>query len=284
MTSVLLFTLLLSSASSAVAQSDATREDLAKLQADLQNLEADLGSAAPDALSSSQRERVERIREEAIYFKVKARKHHEAMEQGTGIPRDELRDLRLEISDLRNEIRPHLKAPAETTVTIPAGTEIELRLEDLLSSETAKPGDTFTATAAAPIVREDRVAIEAGSPFGGRVELVDQAGSRTDRTARLLLVVNEVEHQGKSYEVAATVTGASERLETGLGSEAKKIGIGAGLGTVLGAILGGKKGAVIGATVGGTGAILGTEGNEVELPSGTILRLRLDRDLTVAAR
>jgi hypothetical protein len=169
-------------------------------------------------------------------------------------------------------------------VTIPAGTEIELRLEDLLSSETAKAGDRFTASAAEPILRGDRVAIEAGSPFRGRVELVDPVGGRTDRTARLLLVVSEVEHQGKSYEIAATVTGASERLETGLGSEAKKIGIGAGLGTVLGAILGGKKGAVIGATVGGTGAILGTEGNEVELPSGTILQLRLDRDLTIAAR
>jgi hypothetical protein len=284
MTSVFLFTVLLSSAPSAFAQTDAGEEELAKLQADLQNLEADLGSVSPDALSSSQRERVERIREEAIYLKVKARKHQEGMEQGTGIPRDEVRDLRLEISDLRNEIRPHLRVPAETTVTIPAGTSIELRLEDLLSSETAKPGDTFTASAAAPVLRGDRVAIEAGSPFRGKVELVDTAGGRTDRTARLLLVVNEVDHLGKSYEVAATVTGASERLETGLGSEAKKIGIGAGLGTVLGAILGGKKGAVIGATVGGTGAILGTEGNEVELPSGTILELRLDRDLTLPAR
>jgi hypothetical protein len=265
-----------------IAQGDATESDLAKLQADLQNLEADLGSVAPDALSSSQRERVEHIREEAVYLKVKARKHQEAKGEGTGIPRDEVRDLRLDISDLRNEIRPHIARSSEA-LAIPAGTEIELCLEDSLSSETANPGDRFTATAAAPIVRGKGVALEAGSPFRGRVESVDRVGGRTDRTAKLLLVVDELEHQGKSYLVAATVISASERLETGLGSEAKKIGIGAGLGTVLGAILGGKKGAVIGATVGGTGAILGTEGNEVELPHGTILRVRLDRDLTLPA-
>ncbi len=287
MPTVWLLTLLLAFVPSAFAQTDATEDDLAKLQADLQNLEADLGLVAPDALSPSQRERVERIREEAIYLNVKARKHQEAMGsegEGTGIPRDEVRDLRLDVSDLRNELRPHLTraAEAEAATTIPAGTELELRLEESLSSETAKPGDRFSATCAAPVLRGNRVAIEAGSVFRGRVELVDQAGRGTDRTARLLLVVDEVEYQGKSYDVAATVTDASERLETGLGSEAKKIGIGAGLGSVLGAILGGKKGAVIGATVGGTGAILGTEGNEVELPHGTILRLRLDRDLVLS--
>jgi hypothetical protein len=285
MTTVRLLTLLLALVPSAFAQTDATEDDLAKLQADLQNLEADLGLVAPDALSPSERERVERIREEAIYINVKARKHQEASpEGGTGIERDEVRDLRLDISDLRNDIRPHLtRAEAGAPpITVPAGTELELRLEESLSSETAKPGDRFTAMAAAPVLLGNRVAIEAGSSFRGRVELVDQAGGRTDRTARLLLVVEEVEHQGKSYDVSATVTGASERLETGLGSEAKKIGIGAGLGSVLGAILGGKKGAVIGATVGGTGAILGTEGNEVELPHGTILKLRLDHDLILS--
>jgi hypothetical protein len=284
-TSVLILTLFLASAPSAIPQSDATEEDVAKLQADLQNLEADLGSIAPEAISSAQRERVERIREEAIYIKVKARKHQEEGGKGTGISRDEVRDLRLDISDLRNEIRPQIarSKQAETSTTIPAGTEIELRLEDLLSSETANPGDRFTATAAAPVLRGNAVAIEAGSLFRGRVESVDRVGGRTDRTAKLLLVVDELEQHGKSYDVAATVVGASERLETGLGSEVKKIGIGAGLGSVLGAILGGKKGAVIGATVGGGGAILGTTGNEVELPSGTILQLRLDRDLTLPA-
>jgi hypothetical protein len=113
------------------------------------------------------------------------------------------------------------------------------------------------------------------------VELVDQASGRTDRTAKLVLAIDQLERGGDTHTVTATVVRASERLETGVGSEAKKIGIGAGLGTIFGAVLGGKKGAAIGAAVGGGGSILATEGNEVELPRGTILYLRLDRDLTL---
>jgi hypothetical protein len=136
-------------------------------------------------------------------------------------------------------------------------------------------------TAAEPITGGNVVAIEAGSLFWSRVELVDQAGRGTDRTAKLVLAVDRLEQGGTTYSITATVVGASERLKTGIGSEVKKVGIGAGLGTVLGAVIGGKKGAVICAVVGAGGSILATEGNEVELPRGTILYLRLDRDLTL---
>jgi hypothetical protein len=225
---------------------------------------------------------VDRIREEAIYLKVKAEKNEGDL---SGIASDEIRDLRLAISDLRNEIRPQIvaSAPAESSRTLSSGTEIDLRLEDSLTSETANVGDRFEAAAASPVMVGERVALDAGTLFRGKVELVDEAGKGTDRTARLVLAVDEVEYGGQTYDVDGTIVGASEDLETGIGSEVKKIGIGAGLGTVLGAILGGKKGAVIGATVGGAGVILGTEGNEVELPRGTILKLRLDRDLTFPA-
>ncbi len=282
MTTVFFLTLFLAAAPVATAGNDAIEEDLLKLQADLQNLEADLSSPLSDALSSSERDRVERIREEAIYLRVKARKNED---DPGAISHDEIRDLRLEIADLRNDIRPKLTRAADATAppSLEAGTEIELRLEDALGSETSSVGDRFTATTAAPILRGDRVVLDAGTTFHGRVEAVDEAGRGTDRTAKLVLVVEELRYDGKTYDVEGTIVGASEDLETGLDTEVKKIGIGAGLGTVLGAILGGKKGAVIGATVGGAGAILGTEGNEVELPRGTILRFRLDRDLAVPA-
>ncbi len=282
MTTVFFLTLFLAAAPVATAGNDAIEDDLLKLQADLQNLEADLSSPLSDALSSSERDRVERIREEAIYLRVKARKNED---DPGAISHDEIRDLRLEIADLRNDIRPKLARAADATAapSLEAGTEMELRLEDALGSETSSVGDRFTATTAAPILRGDRVVLDAGTTFHGRVEAVDEAGRGTDRTAKLVLVVEELRYDGKTYDVDGTIVGASEDLETGLDTEVKKIGIGAGLGTVLGAILGGKKGAVIGATVGGAGAILGTEGNEVELPRGTILRFRLDRDLAVPA-
>jgi hypothetical protein len=50
---------------------------------------------------------------------------------------------------------------------------------------------------------------------------------------------------------------------------------------IIGAIADGKKGAAIGTAVGaaaGTGAVLATKGKEVELPSGTNLRLKLEKE------
>jgi hypothetical protein len=265
---------------SAAQERFATEDDMAKLQADLTNLEADLASV--ETLPEDLVQRVDTVREEAVYLKVKMRKHQEAGGESTGVARNEVRDLRLDVADLRNDVAPYMSRPASAhDVTIEAGREIAVRLEDSLSSRTAHPGDAFTATAVQPVVDGNIVAIEAGSLFSGRVELVDQASGRTDRKAKLVLAVNELERHGVTHSITATVVRASERLETGIGSEAKKIGIGAGLGTVLGAVLGGKKGAAIGAVVGGGGSILATEGNEVELPRGTILYLRLDRDLTM---
>ena len=46
------------------------------------------------------------------------------------------------------------------------------------------------------------------------------------------------------------------------------------------AILGGVKGALAGILIGGGGTIAATEGKDVELPAGTVLRVRLDSPLT----
>ena len=77
----------------------------------------------------------------------------------------------------------------------------------------------------------------------------------------------------------ATVTQALE--SEGIKGEAEKIGIGAGAGAILGAILGGAKGALAGILIGGGGTIAATEGKDVELPVGTILRVRVDSPLTL---
>ena len=62
----------------------------------------------------------------------------------------------------------------------------------------------------------------------------------------------------------------------GLKGEAGRIGAGAGVGAIIGGVLGGVKGAITGILIGGTGAVVATEGKDVELPAGTVLRLRID--------
>ena len=66
-----------------------------------------------------------------------------------------------------------------------------------------------------------------------------------------------------------------------------KIGAPAAGGAIIGAIAGGKKGAAIGTAVGGgagTAVVLSTRGEEVHLPKGSALSVKLTEPLTVRVR
>jgi len=84
---------------------------------------------------------------------------------------------------------------------------------------------------------------------------------------------------GRAHPMRGTVTQAIEGA--GIRGEAPRAGIGAAVGGVLGAVLGGVQGAVLGAVIGAGGTIAATEGKEVELPQGTVLRVRVDAPLQI---
>ena len=67
----------------------------------------------------------------------------------------------------------------------------------------------------------------------------------------------------------------------GIRGETGRIATGAGVGAILGGILGGFKGAIAGILIGGGGTIAATEGKEVELPQGSVLRVRLDSPVQI---
>jgi len=67
----------------------------------------------------------------------------------------------------------------------------------------------------------------------------------------------------------------------GIREEVGTIGAGAGVGGVIGGILGGVQGAVLGAVIGAGGAIAATEGKDIHLPAGSIVRIRLDTPVNV---
>jgi hypothetical protein len=84
---------------------------------------------------------------------------------------------------------------------------------------------------------------------------------------------------GRDYPLRGTVTQAIEG--EGIKGEAGRAGAGAAVGGIIGAVLGGVKGAVLGAVIGGGGTIAATEGKEVELPQGTVLRVRVDSPVQI---
>jgi len=65
----------------------------------------------------------------------------------------------------------------------------------------------------------------------------------------------------------------------GVKGEIGKIGAGSAVGAIIGGILGGAKGAIAGILVGGGGVLVATEGKDVDLPLGTVLRVRFDSEV-----
>ena len=126
--------------------------------------------------------------------------------------------------------------------------------------------------------QNNRVLVPAGSVMRGVVSSVNKAG-RIERKGSMTVAFDRVTIKGRSTPMRATVTQAIE--SEGIKGEKGKIGIGAGAGAILGAILGGAKGALAGVLIGGGGTIAATEGKDVELPAGTVLRVRLDSPLDV---
>lgn len=161
---------------------------------------------------------------------------------------------------------------------IPVGQEIDVRLQDPLSSETATVEQRFEATTAVNLMQGDHVLVPAGSLVRGVVRAVDDA-DRIDRAGRLTLGFDQIVVNGRDYPMRAMATQVFE--SQGIREEVATIGTAGGVGAIVGGIIGGLRGALIGAIVGSGGVIAATEGKDVVLPAGTIIRLRLDTPLQI---
>ena len=155
-----------------------------------------------------------------------------------------------------------------------------MRLQNSLNSGTTQVEDRFEGTTLVDLNVNGRTVIPAGSVVRGVVTAVEPA-TRTNRTARMTVSFDQVTANGRIYPMRGTVTQAIEG--EGIRGEAGRAGAGAAVGGILGAVLGGVKGAVLGAVIGGGGTIAATEGKEVELPQGSVLRVRIDAPLQIQA-
>ena len=280
----------------AAAQS-VTQADIQRLQDNVFLAERDITQMpSRDSTRVTQmRAELDELRDEVIYLKVKLRK------EGS-LSRAEFADVRDRIEDVRSRARgdagrfstapapapaPATSAPAparaqtgtgSTGTEVPAGTEIDVRLQNTLNSGTAQVEDRFEATTLVDLNVNGRVLIPAGSVMRGVVTAVEP-GTRTNRTSRLTVSFDQVTVNNRSYPMRGTVTQAIEG--EGIRGEATRAGAGAVVGGIIGAVLGGAKGAVLGVLIGGGGTIAATEGKEVDLPQGTVLRVRVDSPLQI---
>ncbi|HSC28959.1 MAG TPA: hypothetical protein VLD67_16910 [Vicinamibacterales bacterium] len=266
------------------AQTSASSADIQRLQDEVNAAGRELSRlrATDVAAASRLQEELDVLAEEVIYLKVKLRK------EGT-VSRREYADVRDRLQDVRWRARGEATNPPAVGVSggatgdrrgdppqsaIPVGTEIDVRLQSTLSSDTAQVEDTFDATTIVDLYQGNRVLIPAGSLMRGFVTTVDRA-SRTDRKGSLTVLFNRITVEGRSYAMRGTVTEALE--SEGIRGEIGRIGAGAAVGGIIGGIIGGTRGALLGVLIGGGGTIAATEGKDVTLPPGTILRVRFDQ-------
>ena len=159
-----------------------------------------------------------------------------------------------------------------------AGQEIDVRLQTTLDSDTAQPEDRFEATTAVDMRQDGRVLVPAGSIVRGVVSHVHRA-SRTDRSGELSLAFEELQIGDRTYAIRANPVDTIK--SDGIKDEVGRIAAGAGVGAIVGGIIGGMKGAITGILIGAGGTIVATEGKDVEVPAGTIMRIRLDAPVVV---
>jgi hypothetical protein len=174
-----------------------------------------------------------------------------------------------------NASGPESVPPAAERNEVPVGQQLDVRLQSSLSSATADIEDHFEATTVVDLMQGDRVLIPAGSPVRGVVRSVDSAG-RLDRTGSLTVAFDQITVRGRRYPIRALAT---DIFKSELEGEAPRVAAGAGVGAIVGGILGGLEGVLAGVLIGAGGTIAATEGKEVVLPAGTVVRIRFDSAL-----
>src|SRR5262245_4106925 len=176
-------------------------------------------------------------------------------------------------------------SPSRTMVTVPEGTIVSASLQSKLSSGTNHVGDNFSAQVNEPVMINGHEAIPAGATIHGTVTAVTPAKRGAGRGS-MSLGFDRLELPG-GYSTTM-VAGLSQESASKKGRNAAIIGGSAAGGSLLGRVLGkDTKGAVIGAIVGGgigTGVVMSKEGEQVNLPAGYDLPIRLDASLKVPAR
>jgi hypothetical protein len=267
----------------AQSQGPVTAADLARLDATADAI-ADQAlriEKSDPALSASVMKSLAPLREDVTYLKVKLRREGSVTRDEFTDVRDRLEMLRLKaMNDPSGKVRAApVAGDAEPKAwTVPVSTEMEVRLQTLLNSGTAKAEDRFEATTVADVTMGNNVVvIPAGSVVRGFVSSV-RASGKIDRTGSLTLSFDEIVIGGVHQRLRAAVV---QVLDAKQGEDLTRIGGGAAVGGVIGGLLGGARGALVGVRVGGDGTIAATDGGNVDLPMSTVLRIRLDQPLLV---
>jgi len=169
--------------------------------------------------------------------------------------------------------------PAAEVVVVPAGTTLTVRLGQAVGSKISSPGDSFTATLAAPVEVGGKAVIPIGSEARGTVTDAKPLG-KFKGGAVLQIRLNSITVNGSAHSIE---TSAITRAEKGKGKRTAVItGGGAAVGAIIGGLAGGGKGAAIGALAGGGAGAAGsayTGNKDIVLAAESAVSFKLEAPL-----
>jgi hypothetical protein len=171
---------------------------------------------------------------------------------------------------------------APVGVTVPAGTQLAIRIDHSLSSKSSHAGEPFTGEVATAVTASDGSAvIPKGARVEGEVAAAHRGGPFRGRPF-LVLKLTSLSVNGVHYRLT---TGDLERAGQARGQRtAKLIGGGSGLGMLIGGVTHGGVGLVVGGLVGGgagTAAAGATGKRNLEIPAETVVNFTLSKDVSV---
>jgi hypothetical protein len=281
----------LAGATAALAQAAVTETDIARLDTTAGEIRQQVATLkTSDATLAAEVEKsLGDLSDEITYLRVKLRREGSVSRDEYASLRDRLETLRVRAQGDKVAAQPALNEPAQPAAapsaarvsgTVPVGAELDVRLQASLSSATAKVEQRFDATTTVDYTTSTGgLLIPAGSIVRGFVGSVSPAG-HLDRRGSLTLSFDELRIGNQSQPLRASVLQALDGKGT---QDNARLGAGAAVGAIIGGILGGGKGALLGVLVGGGGTMAATAGADVELPAGTILRIRVDQPIDIVA-
>ncbi len=164
-------------------------------------------------------------------------------------------------------------------ITVPAGTEITVRMIDMVDSGVHQTGEMFRASLDEPIIVGGRTIVSRGADVTTKLVSVEQAGRIRGRS-ELALVLFDMMIDGRKHEIT---TGEVYEAGSSRGTQtAQRVGGLAAVGAVIGAIVGGGSGAAKGAAAGagaGTAIQVMTHGEKVQVPAESRLTFSLAKPL-----
>lgn len=163
-------------------------------------------------------------------------------------------------------------------VTVPSGTVLKVRLDQTLSSETVKQGDTWHGEVTEPLIVDGHEVIPGGATVTGVV--VDAEEAQRGSRARLELGVRAVKigDRKTALKASADPVIAGSTRKRNLGAIAGGVAAGALLGEATSDRPG--TGALIGGAV-ATGAVAASKGYQVVLQDGAVLKFVVNQDVAV---